>query len=108
MVFNNISIISWQSVLLVEETSVPEKTTDLSQVSDKLNNVVSSEPFLSGVRTHNVSGDRHWLHRLLYHTIMTVTAPISDWDLWPSEQIFQQTIVRTSYIQWKDMMSALY
>jgi hypothetical protein len=24
--FNNISVISWQSVLLVEETEVPEKT----------------------------------------------------------------------------------
>ena len=31
--FNNISFISWQSVLLVED---PEKTTDLSQVTDKL------------------------------------------------------------------------
>jgi len=27
--FNNISGISWQSVLLVEETGGPEKTTDL-------------------------------------------------------------------------------
>jgi hypothetical protein len=26
--FNNISVISWQAVLLVEETGVPEKTTD--------------------------------------------------------------------------------
>jgi hypothetical protein len=34
--FNNISAISWQSVLLVEETGVPEKTTDLSQLTDKL------------------------------------------------------------------------
>jgi hypothetical protein len=34
MVFNvnNISVISWLSVLLVEETECPEKTTDLSQV----------------------------------------------------------------------------
>jgi hypothetical protein len=32
--FNNISVISWQSVLLVEETGVwyPEKMTDLQQV----------------------------------------------------------------------------
>jgi hypothetical protein len=31
--FNNISVISWLSVLLVEETGVPgKKTTDLSQV----------------------------------------------------------------------------
>ena len=27
--FNNISAISWRSVLLVEETGVPEKTTEL-------------------------------------------------------------------------------
>ena len=34
--FNNISVISWRSVLLMEETDDPEKTTDLSQVTDKL------------------------------------------------------------------------
>jgi len=33
-IFNNISVVSWQSVLLVEETGVPEKTNDLSQVTD--------------------------------------------------------------------------
>jgi hypothetical protein len=33
-IFINISVISWQSVLLVEETG--GKTTDLSQVTDKL------------------------------------------------------------------------
>ena len=27
-----------------------------------LYNVVSSTPHLSGIRTHNVSGSRHWLH----------------------------------------------
>jgi hypothetical protein len=32
--FNNISVILWQSVLLVEETG--EKTTDLPKVTDKL------------------------------------------------------------------------
>ena len=35
--FNNISVISWQSVLLVEETGVlKEKSNGLSQVTDKL------------------------------------------------------------------------
>jgi hypothetical protein len=36
--FNNISAISWWSVLFVEETGVPnpEKTTDLPQISDIL------------------------------------------------------------------------
>jgi hypothetical protein len=32
--FNNISVISWQSVLLMEETEYPEKSTDLSLVTD--------------------------------------------------------------------------
>jgi hypothetical protein len=38
--FNNISVISWQSVLLVEETGEPRKTTDLSQVTDKLYHIM--------------------------------------------------------------------
>jgi hypothetical protein len=33
--FNNISVISWWSALLVEEIRRPKKTTDLSQVTDK-------------------------------------------------------------------------
>jgi len=32
--FNNISVIPWRAVVLVEE--VPGETTDLSQVTDKL------------------------------------------------------------------------
>ena len=40
--FNNISVISWQSVLLVEETGV---ITDLSEVRQTLShNAVSSTP----------------------------------------------------------------
>jgi len=50
--FNNISVISWQSVLLLEET------TDLPQVTLS-HNVVSSTPPLRGIRTRNVSGDKH-------------------------------------------------
>ena len=39
--FSNISVISWRSVLLVEETGVSgEKTTDLSQVTDKLYHIM--------------------------------------------------------------------
>jgi hypothetical protein len=34
--FNNISVISWQPVLLVEETGVPRENHKLSQVTDKL------------------------------------------------------------------------
>jgi hypothetical protein len=57
----------------------PEKTTNLSQVTDKLSShsVVSSTHRLSGIRTHNISGDRHWLHicsyKFNYHTITTMT-----------------------------------
>jgi hypothetical protein len=38
--FNNSSVISWQSDLLVEETGELEKTTDLSQVTDKLYHIM--------------------------------------------------------------------
>jgi len=41
--FNNISVISWRSVLLVEETRVPrKKTTDLSQVTVALYHIIVS------------------------------------------------------------------
>jgi hypothetical protein len=38
--FNNISVISWRSVLLVEETRVFKENTDLSQVTDKLYHIM--------------------------------------------------------------------
>jgi hypothetical protein len=42
--FNNISAISWMSVLLVRKPEYPEKTTDLSPVTYKLyhKDIVSS------------------------------------------------------------------
>ena len=40
--FNNISVILWQSVLLVEETGVPGENHDLSQVTDKIYHIMLS------------------------------------------------------------------
>jgi hypothetical protein len=57
--FNNISVISWQSVLLVEETGIPGEnhrpvTSHCQSLSHNVVHLVLIE-----IRTHNISGDRH-------------------------------------------------
>ena len=60
--FNNISVISWRSVLLVEETGEPGENHRhaTSNWHTLLHNVYSSTPRQSGIRIH---------------TIMATTAP---------------------------------
>jgi hypothetical protein len=59
--FNNISVISWQSVLLVEETRLPGENHDLLQVTDKVFHIMlyRVHSTMTGIRNRNLSDDRH-------------------------------------------------
>jgi hypothetical protein len=63
--FNNISALSWRSVLLVEETGVSgENHRPVASHWQTLSHyVASSTPHHGQGWTHNISGDRHWLYR---------------------------------------------
>ena len=91
--FNNISVISWQSVLLVEETGGAEKTTDLRQVTDKLYHITLYTSPWSGFELTTsvlICTDCICSCKSNYHTI-TPTAvqrkcecPTDHWLIFPS------------------------
>ena len=61
ILFINISVISWLSVLLVEVTGGPRENHRpvASHRQTVSYNVVLNTSRLSGIQTHKVSGDRH-------------------------------------------------
>ena len=75
--FNNISVILWRSVLLVEETRSTQRKPHLSQVTDKLYHMMLYRAHhLSGIRTLVVIGtDCIGSYKSNYHTITTMTTP---------------------------------
>jgi hypothetical protein len=58
--FDNISVISWRSVLLVEETGIHGETTDLPQVTDKRYHIMLYRVNFvrRGILTHIFNGDK--------------------------------------------------
>jgi len=73
--FNNISVISWWSVLLVEETEDQEKTIDLSQVTDKLYHIMMYTLSDRVLKSVIIVTDCIGSCKSNYHTITATAAP---------------------------------
>jgi hypothetical protein len=75
--FNNISVISWRSALMLEETGVSGENhwPIASHWQIVSHNIVLSRPRLCGIRTHNFSGDRHCIgsYKSNYYAITTTS-----------------------------------
>ena len=60
---NNISAISWRSVLWVEKTRVlRKKPPTCRKLDNKLSHIISVYLDMSGIRANNFRGDMHRLH----------------------------------------------
>jgi hypothetical protein len=59
--FNNMSAISWMSVLMVDDTGVPGENYDMPQILDKIYQIILHRVHIdmSGIRDHNLSNDMH-------------------------------------------------
>ena len=81
MVFSNSSVISGQSVLLVEETGVPGENhrPAASHWQTVSHNAVSSTPRLRGIRPHNFSViSTDWIGSCKSNSIQSRRAPYID------------------------------
>jgi hypothetical protein len=77
--FNNISVISWRSVLLVEETGGSGENHRPVQVTDKLYRIMLYNSPLIVNWTRNISGDRRWLWEGIFDFFCFISWTLGLW-----------------------------